>query len=205
MGIASGGPRPALRQHYARGGPPVCSFGTDLSPYGFSAVLASKASPKILAIRDPWRPRLTVPYQSFGRHAVIIGSSGSGKTNLRISLKALPRSAEHSSLAERAPARAPWATPGTRRSRVRGGGSGPATSRSSPRPSRSTSSSCRRRSSNDGHGHQNEAAFYILEGRGYEIHDDKRYDWEKGDLVFVHTDSVHRHYNPYDERAAAWS
>src|ERR1700722_19793896 len=26
-------------------------------------------------------------------------------------------------------------------------------------------------SSNHGHGHQNEAAFYILEGRGYEIHD----------------------------------
>jgi quercetin dioxygenase-like cupin family protein len=28
------------------------------------------------------------------------------------------------------------------------------------------------RSSNHGHGHQNEAAFYILEGAGYEIHDD---------------------------------
>ena len=56
-------------------------------------------------------------------------------------------------------------------------------------------------SSNHGHGHQNEAAFYILEGRGYEIHDDQRYDWKQGDLVFVHTDSVHRHYNPYDERA----
>src|ERR1700749_87806 len=58
-------------------------------------------------------------------------------------------------------------------------------------------------SANNGHGHQNEAAFYILERRGYEIHDDKRYDWEKGDLAFVHTDSVHRHYNPYDERAVA--
>ncbi len=56
-------------------------------------------------------------------------------------------------------------------------------------------------SSNHGHGHQNEAAFYILEGRGYEIHDDQRYDWKQGDLVFVHTDSVHRHFNPYDERA----
>jgi quercetin dioxygenase-like cupin family protein len=58
-------------------------------------------------------------------------------------------------------------------------------------------------SSNNGHGHQNEAAFYILEGRGYEIHDDQRYDWKQGDLVFVHTDSVHRHWNPYDERAVA--
>ena len=49
--------------------------------------------------------------------------------------------------------------------------------------------------SNHGHGHQNEAIFYILEGKGYEIHDDQRYDWEKGDLVVVHDDSVHRHFN----------
>ena len=52
-----------------------------------------------------------------------------------------------------------------------------------------------------GHGHQNEAPFYILEGAGYEIHDDQRYDWTKGDLVLVHTDSVHQHFNPYDEPA----
>jgi len=58
-------------------------------------------------------------------------------------------------------------------------------------------------SSNHGHGHQNEAAFYILAGRGYEIHDGERYDWSKDDLVFVHTDSVHRHFNPYDEGALA--
>jgi quercetin dioxygenase-like cupin family protein len=59
------------------------------------------------------------------------------------------------------------------------------------------------RSANRGHGHQNEAAFYILEGAGYEIHDGQRYDWSAGDLVVVHNDSVHRHYNPYDERAVA--
>ncbi len=58
-------------------------------------------------------------------------------------------------------------------------------------------------SSNRGHGHQNEAAFYILEGAGYEIHDDQRYDWSKDDLVLVHTDSVHQHFNPYDETATA--
>ena len=52
-----------------------------------------------------------------------------------------------------------------------------------------------------GHGHQNEAAFYVLEGRGYEVHDGERYDWEAGDLVLVHVDSVHRHFNPYDETA----
>ena len=54
---------------------------------------------------------------------------------------------------------------------------------------------------NHGHGHQNEAAFYILEGRGYEIHDDQRYEWSQGDLVLVHTDSVHQHFNPHDEPA----
>jgi quercetin dioxygenase-like cupin family protein len=56
-------------------------------------------------------------------------------------------------------------------------------------------------SSNHGHGHQNEAAFYILQGAGYEIHDDQRYDWAEDDLVLVHTDSVHRHFNPYDQTA----
>lgn len=59
------------------------------------------------------------------------------------------------------------------------------------------------RSSNHGHGHQNEASFYILEGRGYEVHDGRRYDWSQGDLVLVHADSVHRHFNPYDETATA--
>lgn len=58
-------------------------------------------------------------------------------------------------------------------------------------------------SANHGHGHQNEATFFILEGRGYEIHDGQRYDWAKADLVLVHTDSVHQHFNPYDETATA--
>ena len=57
---------------------------------------------------------------------------------------------------------------------------------------------------NFGHGHQNEAHFYILEGSGYEIHDGKRYDWEKDDLVIVHHDSKHKHHNKSQtERALA--
>lgn len=55
--------------------------------------------------------------------------------------------------------------------------------------------------SNHGHGHQNEAVFYILQGRGYEIHDGQRYPWETGDLIAVHVDSVHRHFNDGDETA----
>ncbi|HZV51171.1 MAG TPA: cupin domain-containing protein [Candidatus Dormibacteraeota bacterium] len=49
--------------------------------------------------------------------------------------------------------------------------------------------------SNGGHGHQNEAAFYILQGHGYEVHDGRRYDWSAGDLVVVHNDSRHQHFN----------
>ncbi len=48
---------------------------------------------------------------------------------------------------------------------------------------------------NGGHGHQNEAAFWILEGHGYEIHDGQRYEWSAGDLVVVHNDSRHQHFN----------
>jgi quercetin dioxygenase-like cupin family protein len=57
---------------------------------------------------------------------------------------------------------------------------------------------------NGGHGHQNEAAFYILRGRGYEIHDGERHDWSEGDLVVVHNDSRHQHFNASaDEPALA--
>ena len=46
-----------------------------------------------------------------------------------------------------------------------------------------------------GNGHQNEAFFYILEGSGYDIHDGQRYEWEEGDCVAVHADSVHEHFS----------
>ena len=45
------------------------------------------------------------------------------------------------------------------------------------------------------HGHVNEAAFYILDGTGYEIHDGIRYDWKAGDLAIVHNNCVHQHFN----------
>ena len=40
----------------------------------------------IRTVRHPWRPILSVPYRSFARHSVIVGSSGSGKTNLMMRL-----------------------------------------------------------------------------------------------------------------------
>jgi quercetin dioxygenase-like cupin family protein len=45
------------------------------------------------------------------------------------------------------------------------------------------------------HGHVNEAAFYILDGHGYEVHDGIRYDWEAGDIAIVHNNCVHQHFN----------
>ena len=45
------------------------------------------------------------------------------------------------------------------------------------------------------HGHVNEAAFYILDGTGYEIHDGVRYDWDAGDVAIVHNNCVHQHFN----------
>ena len=45
------------------------------------------------------------------------------------------------------------------------------------------------------HGHVNEAAFYILDGNGYEIHDGIRYDWSAGDIAIVHNNCVHQHFN----------
>jgi quercetin dioxygenase-like cupin family protein len=45
------------------------------------------------------------------------------------------------------------------------------------------------------HGHVNEAAFYILDGTGYEIHDGIRYDWEAGDIAIIHNNCVHQHFN----------
>ena len=48
---------------------------------------------------------------------------------------------------------------------------------------------------NQKHGHVNEAAFYILDGDGYEIHDGIRYDWTAGDVAVVHNNCVHQHFN----------
>jgi len=52
------------------------------------------------------------------------------------------------------------------------------------------------------HAHVNEAAFYILDGTGYEIHDGVRYDWQAGDVVVVHNSCVHQHFNASKTRPA---
>lgn len=52
------------------------------------------------------------------------------------------------------------------------------------------------------HGHMNEAMFYILDGKGHEIHDGVRYDWEAGDVVVVRNSCVHQHFNDDPNRPA---
>lgn len=52
------------------------------------------------------------------------------------------------------------------------------------------------------HGHVNEAAFYILDGEGYEVHDNIRYDWQAGDVAIVHNNCVHQHFNASDSKPA---
>ena len=52
------------------------------------------------------------------------------------------------------------------------------------------------------HGHVNEAAFYILDGEGYEIHDGVRYDWKAGDVAIVHNNCVHQHFNASPDKPA---
>lgn len=45
------------------------------------------------------------------------------------------------------------------------------------------------------HGHMNSAVFYILRGKGYDIHDGKRVDSEAGDCMMVENGCVHQHFN----------
>ena len=53
------------------------------------------------------------------------------------------------------------------------------------------------------HGHTQGAVFYILQGKGYEIHDGVRYNWEAGDAAILHDGGiVHQHFNADPERLA---
>ncbi len=45
------------------------------------------------------------------------------------------------------------------------------------------------------HGHLNSAVFYVLKGRGYDIHDGRRIEWKAGDVMLVENGCVHQHFN----------
>lgn len=48
------------------------------------------------------------------------------------------------------------------------------------------------------HGHMNSALFYVISGKGYDIHDGKRHDYEAGDIIIVENGCVHQHFNASD-------
>ncbi len=51
------------------------------------------------------------------------------------------------------------------------------------------------------HGHMNSAVFYVLKGKGHDIHDGRRIDWQAGDALIVENACVHQHFNDTDEEA----
>ena len=54
----------------------------------------------------------------------------------------------------------------------------------------------------DKHGHMNSALLYILEGKGYEIHDGERVGWQAGDAAIVRNGCVHQHFNLNPDKPA---
>ncbi len=67
------------------------------------------------------------------------------------------------------------------------------------------------------HRHLAEECLYVLEGQGYDLHQDcdveitdtyhwrpqaelKRYDWEAGDVIYVPPNTIHQHFNASTER-----
>jgi gentisate 1,2-dioxygenase len=45
------------------------------------------------------------------------------------------------------------------------------------------------------HRHLTEEQVLVIRGRGYDIHDGERWDWERGDLVSIPTMAEHQHFN----------
>ena len=45
------------------------------------------------------------------------------------------------------------------------------------------------------HGHMNSAVFYVLKGKGYDVHETRRIDWEAGDALIVENACVHQHFS----------
>lgn len=51
------------------------------------------------------------------------------------------------------------------------------------------------------HGHMNSAVFFVLKGKGHDIHDGRRIDWEAGDALIVENACVHQHLNDSDDES----
>jgi gentisate 1,2-dioxygenase len=49
------------------------------------------------------------------------------------------------------------------------------------------------------HGHMNSAVLYVVKGKGHDVHETRRMDYEAGDAVIVENACVHQHFNDSDE------
>lgn len=45
------------------------------------------------------------------------------------------------------------------------------------------------------HGHMNSAVFFVLKGKGHDVHDRVKHPWEAGDACIVENGCVHQHFN----------
>jgi quercetin dioxygenase-like cupin family protein len=69
------------------------------------------------------------------------------------------------------------------------------------------------------HRHLAEEALYVLEGRGYDVHvdcdveitdtyhwvpqtEERRFDWEAGDMIYIPPNTIHQHFNADPDRPA---
>ena len=53
-----------------------------------------------------------------------------------------------------------------------------------------------------GPGHLNSAVFYVLKGRGHDVHDGRHIPWKAGDVMIVENGCVHQHFNDDPEEEA---
>jgi quercetin dioxygenase-like cupin family protein len=49
------------------------------------------------------------------------------------------------------------------------------------------------------HGHMNSAVLYIIKGKGHDIHDGRKMEYEAGDAMVVENACVHQHFNDSDD------
>jgi gentisate 1,2-dioxygenase len=45
------------------------------------------------------------------------------------------------------------------------------------------------------HRHMTEEQILVIEGRGYDVHDGTRWNWERGDLISIPAMAEHQHFN----------
>ncbi len=53
---------------------------------------------------------------------------------------------------------------------------------------------------NSKHGHMNSAVFYVLKGKGHDVHDGQRHEWQAGDAMIVENACVHQHFSDEDDQ-----